>query len=104
LFYPDAYSHVFEKYWDYLPNLSEHSDFTSESQYCQEQMTRFSGSLSTMDLSDFQPSPVAEAKQSDLEAAQDAAISRLRPIQDGLDLWGIHMSSGVTGLGAPAPG
>jgi hypothetical protein len=36
-------------------------------------------------LSGFEPMPVAEAKQSDLEIAEDAAISRLRPIQDGPD-------------------
>jgi hypothetical protein len=48
--------------------------------------------------------PTAEAKQSDLETAEDPAISRLRPIQDGLDLWGIHRSSGDTVSGAPAPG
>jgi hypothetical protein len=91
-----VYSHVFEK--------NDHPDFVSESQYCQEQVTRFSGSLSTMDLSDSQPSPVAEAKQSDLETAEDAAISRFCPMQDGLDLWRIHMSRGVTELGGHAPG
>jgi hypothetical protein len=66
-------------------------------------MNRFSGSLSTMDLRDFQPSPAAESKQSDLETAEDAAITRLRPIQDGLELWRIQRSSGDTGSGGPAP-
>jgi hypothetical protein len=54
-----------------------------------------------MDLSDFQPLVAAEAKQSDAETAEDAAISKLRPIQDGLDFLGIHRSSGDTGSGAP---
>jgi hypothetical protein len=89
---------------DYMPDLSQHPDFASGSLYCQEQMGRFSNSPSTMDLSDFQPLVNAEAKQSDLETAEDGAISRLRPIQDGLELWGIHRSSGDTGSGGPAPG
>jgi hypothetical protein len=104
LFYPGVLSHVFEKYWDYLPNLGGHPDFTSETQYCQEQMNRFSSTLSTMDLRDFRPSPAAEAKQSDLETAEDAEISRLRPLQDGLELWEILSGSGDRGYGAPAPG
>jgi hypothetical protein len=94
---------VFEKYWNYLPDLAQHPDFASESPFCQEQMNRFSSALSTMDLSEFQPSVAAEAKQSDLETAEDAAISRLRPIQDGLDPWENDRSSGATGSGAPAP-
>jgi hypothetical protein len=65
-------------------------------------MNRFSVSLSTMDLRDFQPSPAAEAKQFDLETAEDTAISRKHPIQDGLELWGIHKSSGDTGSGSLA--
>jgi hypothetical protein len=56
-----------------------------------------------MDLSDFQPSVNAEAKQSDVETAEDAAISRLRPIQDGIDFWGMH-GGAITGCIPPAPG
>jgi hypothetical protein len=76
---------VFEKHWDYLRDLSQHPDFVSESSYCQEQMNRFSTALSTMDLCKFQPLVAAEAKDSDVKTAQEAATSRLRPIQDGLD-------------------
>jgi hypothetical protein len=65
VFYQDGFSHVFEKYRDYLLNLNDHPDFASESQYCQEQMTRFSDHLAHMDLSDFAASPTAEAKKSD---------------------------------------
>jgi hypothetical protein len=39
----------------------------------------------------------------DLETADNAAISRLRPIQDRLELWEIHRSSSDTVFGAPAP-
>jgi hypothetical protein len=64
---PEEYSRSFEKYWDDLPDLSQHPDFASESPYCQEQMNRFSITLSTMDLREFQPPVDAEAKQSDVE-------------------------------------
>jgi hypothetical protein len=52
----------------------------------------------------FEPRPVAEAKQSDIEISEDAAISRFGPIQDGLDYWQEHRRSAATGLGGPAPG
>jgi hypothetical protein len=80
LYYPAEYSQVFEKYWDYLPDLSQHPGFVSESPCCQEQMSSFSSTFSTMDLRDFQPLVTAEAKQSDVETVKDAAISRLRQI------------------------
>jgi hypothetical protein len=58
---------------------------------------------SFMDLSEFMPSVAAEAMQSEVEIAEEAAISRLRPIQDGLDFWG-DRSSPVPGSGISAPG
>jgi hypothetical protein len=66
-------------------------------------MSRFLAALSTIDLSEFQPSVATEAKDSDVEAATNPAISRFRPIPDGLDFWGMH-GGAVTGYGAPAPG
>jgi hypothetical protein len=36
------------------------------------------------------------------EIAEDAALSRLRPIPDGPDQWEVHMSSAVSGSGGPA--
>jgi hypothetical protein len=42
-------------------------------------------------------------KQDDIEISDDAAISRLRPIQDGLDYWQEHRSSAATGLDGPVP-
>jgi hypothetical protein len=70
------FSHVFEKYWDYLPNLHEHPVFISELPYCQEQMTRFFRPFAQLDLSNFEPSPTAEANQSDLSIAPDTGRSR----------------------------
>jgi hypothetical protein len=59
-------------------------------------------------LEDFEPKPVAEATKADTEISEDAAISRIRPIQDGLDYWqilgGVGRRSGFTGSGGPAPG
>jgi hypothetical protein len=93
LYHPSEFYHVFEKYWDYLPCLHQHPDFVKESSYAQVHMTRFSCGLSTHRVDDFEPKPAAEAKQSNLETAEDVAISRLRPIQDGPDLWLEHRSS-----------
>jgi hypothetical protein len=102
LFYAAEYFHVFEKYWDYLPNLEQHPDFESETPFSQDQMKGFSSALSEMDFSEFMPSISAEAEQSDIETAEEAAISRLRPIQDGLDFWG-DWSSPATRSCAAAP-
>jgi hypothetical protein len=75
LYDPAEYSHVFEKYWSYLPNLPDHPDFASESQFSQECMARFSSALSTMDLGEFTPSVAAEAAQKSIETVEDAEIS-----------------------------
>jgi hypothetical protein len=42
-------------------------------------------------------------KQSSVEIAQEAAISRLCPIQDAYGFWNMDRSSPVTGSGGPAP-
>jgi hypothetical protein len=104
LYYPNESSHVFEKYWDFLPNLCDHPDFSNETPYCQELMTRFSAALSTMNLSEFEPHPAAEAKDTDVKIATEAAISRLLPIQGGDDQWEVHRSSAATESGGDAPG
>jgi hypothetical protein len=56
----------------------------------------------------FQPQPWAEAAQSDIAISDEAAVSRLRPIQDGLDYWQVlieeHRSSADTGSRGSAPG
>jgi hypothetical protein len=66
-------------------------------------MKRFSSAMSTMNLSEFQPSVASETKQSDTETAEEAEISRLRQIQDGLDFWDDRSRHG-TGSGFPTPG
>jgi hypothetical protein len=66
-------------------------------------MKRFSSAQSTMNHSEFMPSVAAEAQQSEVDTAEEAAISRLRQIQDGINFWG-DRSSPDTGSGVPAPG
>jgi hypothetical protein len=58
--------------------------------------------MSTMNLREFTPSVAAEAQQSEIDTAEEPTISRLRPIQDGIDFWE-GRSSLDTGSGAPAP-
>jgi hypothetical protein len=105
LYYPNEFSRVFKKYLDYLPCLDQHPDFKSESKYTQQNMRLVSEALSSMLFDDtFEPRPAAEVKQVDIEISDEAAISRLRPIQDGLDYWQEHRSSPDTVSGGSAPG
>jgi hypothetical protein len=49
----------------------------------------FSQALSGMtQQAAFEPKPAAEAKRADIEISDEAAISRLRPVQDDLDSGG----------------
>jgi hypothetical protein len=40
----------------------------------------------------------------DVLIPEHATVSRLRPIQDGLDYWEEHGRCAATGLGGPTPG
>jgi hypothetical protein len=105
LFYPNEYSHVFEKDPDYLPCLDQHPGFKNESQCSQYHMILFSQALSGMsDQAAFGSKPAAEAKQTDIEISEDAAIFRSRPIQDGLDYWEEHSICADTRPDGSAPG
>jgi hypothetical protein len=84
--------------------LDQHPDFSSQSPYPQQHMALFSQAFAAMTLDEFTPQPAADAKQTDLEISKDAALSRLRPIQDGPDLWQEHRSSAATDSGGSAPG
>jgi hypothetical protein len=106
LFYPAEYSHVFEKYWDNIDCQLNHPVFSQESPFTQACMRLYTTALSSLNCADFTPQVHAEAEDSDVRTATDAAISRLLPIPDGPDLWSIigDMTSPVTDSGAPAPG
>jgi hypothetical protein len=86
LYYPSEFSHVFEKYWDYLNDPQSHPD-CSESDFTKAVMTEFTCALSQMDVSSFEPLVDAEARQSSLDIAHEAAISRLCIAQDAIDYW-----------------
>jgi hypothetical protein len=81
--------------------LSDHPDFASGSPYCLEHMRKFSQALAAMRHKSFVTRSTAEAKQSDLVIAEDAAMSRLRPIPDGPDQWEVHRSSADSGSCGP---
>jgi hypothetical protein len=95
---------VFEKYWDYLTCHDQHQDFRSESEYTQYHMMSFSQALSGMSVAAFEPKPAAETKQSDVEISEEAVITRLRPIEDGLNYWKENRSSASTVSRGSAPG
>jgi hypothetical protein len=86
VFYPNDFFHVVEKYWHYLHCLDQHPDFSNHSDYCQHMMAQFSQAISGVPrLDEFQLKPLAEADEAGTRISEEAAISRLRPIQDGLD-------------------
>jgi hypothetical protein len=101
LFYPAEYTHVLQKYWDYLNAPLNHPD-CSETNFTKAAMFEMATALSRMDLSSFEPQVDAEASDKACKIAHDAAISILCPIQDAIDYW----SKGVadTGSGGHAPG
>jgi hypothetical protein len=104
LYYPNEFSHVFEKYWDQFACLDQRPDFASESEYAQYCMTLFSRGLSGMaSQGTFELRASAESKDEDVPVAERAASSRLRPIQDGLDYWEEHGRCAGTVLGGHAP-
>jgi hypothetical protein len=91
------------QYWDYLPNLDDHPDFASESPVCQERMVQFSRALAKLRRKNWTPKSTAEAQKKDCQIAEDAALSRLRPIPDGPDPWELCRSSTGT-AGPPSQG
>jgi hypothetical protein len=93
LFYPAEASHIFEKYWDHLTKLDEHPGFAPESPKCQKSMVQFSRALDKMRHKNLGPLSTAEAQEKDLGIAEEAALSRLRPIPDGPDQWALYRSS-----------
>jgi hypothetical protein len=97
LFYPAEASHVLEKYWNHLQKFNRHPDFASESQICQERMVQFPKAVTRMRHKDWTPKSVAEAEESSLHIAEDAALLRLRSVPDGPNQWLAHRNSADTG-------
>jgi hypothetical protein len=65
-------------------------------------MIQFSKALAGMRHKSFEPKSVAEAEESSLHIAEDAALSRLRPVPDSPCQWAIHRSSADAGSDASA--
>jgi hypothetical protein len=106
LYYPDEASHIIHMYWNHLNDLSKHPNFKNESQICQERMKIFSQALRKFNRTpSWALQPCAEAPEKGLRIAQDAALSRVRPIADGPNQWELHRSSADTdGSGAAMAG
>jgi hypothetical protein len=54
LYYPAEYSHMFEKYWDYIDDPTKHPDVCQTAQYFVP-MQSYIEAVSSFDLSDFTP-------------------------------------------------
>jgi hypothetical protein len=95
-----------EQCWEYLGSLDQHPAFPNESQFMQSKMCSFSVGFNKF-VCDPELRALAEASGCAREMADDAAFSRLRPIQDGQDHWQVieeHRSGADTASGGSAPG
>jgi hypothetical protein len=104
LYYPDEFSHIVHKYWNHLFSLLIHPDFVNETPICKERMTLFSQALRNFKRTkNWAPQPCAEAPEKGLRNAQEAAVSRVRPIADGPNQWEVCRGCTV-GTGSPLVG
>jgi hypothetical protein len=101
LYYPAAYTHVFQKYWNFLDNPLSHPD-CSESDFTKDAMNEYATAVSQMDLSHFIPEVDAEASDNACRIAHDAAVSRRCPIQDAVNYW-VSPEEAATDSGGSAP-
>jgi hypothetical protein len=86
LYFPAQYTHVFQKYSDYLNNPLAHPD-CCESDFTKAAMYKFASALSQMDLSSFIPEVDVEAPEKLCRVEHDAAVSRRCPVQDATGYW-----------------
>jgi hypothetical protein len=80
IFYPSAFSHMFEAYWDFIQAPSQ-EEATSES------MARYESAAANLDFSDCTPLVDVEAPEKSQSVASSGALSRRCPIQDAMDYW-----------------
>jgi hypothetical protein len=80
---------VKQKYWDNTDRPLSHPEFSDETPFTQDIRKLYTMAFSSLPCSDFTPQVHAEAKDSDVRIAFDAAVSRLLPIPDGVDPWSI---------------
>jgi hypothetical protein len=80
LFYPSAWSHMFEAYWDFIQAPSQ-EEATSVP------MARYASAAAQLDFSDCTPLPDVEAREKSQSVASSGPLSRRCPIQDAMDYW-----------------
>jgi hypothetical protein len=80
IFYPSAYSHMFEAYWDFIQAPSQ-----EEATY--ESMSKYASAASGLDFSDYTPLPDVEAPEKPQRISSSRALSRRCPVQDANDYW-----------------
>jgi hypothetical protein len=103
LFYPDEATLIFAECWNFLDDMSQSPGFADKTPICQAEMLKFSEGLCRLDHSSWAPQPTAEASEKSARIAEDAAVSRLRPVADGPNQWEMHRSSAHT-VGFSSPG
>jgi hypothetical protein len=86
LCYPAEYTHVFEKYWDVLNDLTQHPDGV-ESSHSFDSKKAMAEALVPMSLDSWEPQPDSVAPEKSQRIARTAALSRRCPIQDAVDYW-----------------
>jgi hypothetical protein len=86
LYYPAEYTHVFQKYWDFLNDPTQHPD-CSESDHTKSSMQYMAAALSEMNLENWQPQLSDVSPEKSQRVAHDAALSRRYPIHDSVDYW-----------------
>jgi hypothetical protein len=80
IFYPSAFSHMFEAYWDFIQAPSQ-EEATSES------MSKYASAASGLDFSDCTPLVDVEAPEKSQRISSVGALSRRCPVQDANDYW-----------------
>jgi hypothetical protein len=84
LFYPSEYSHMFEVYWDYLKDPTQHPDAVPTAS-----MIAYTQAVSVMDFSSFTPQPDVEAPEKSQRVSLNGSLSRRCPVQDATDYWSL---------------
>jgi hypothetical protein len=100
MFYPAAYSHVFEKYWDVLEQPLVHLDAADESDFTKACMSDYQAALEGLSLT--APLVDSEAPEWCQFVSKQAAISRLCMVQDAPDKWAEMVDRSSPGSDGPA--
>jgi hypothetical protein len=80
IFYPSAYSHILEAYWDFI-------QAPSQEEAASELMSKYASAASGIDFSGCIPLPGVEAPEKSQRISSIGALSRRCPIQDANDYW-----------------